>query len=87
MRKFTSHGTGEFARTDFRAIGENVIFERGVLVFHPAQITLGNNVYVGHNAILKGYHQNEMTIGDDVWKTRFRPSRISSVSRANSGPR
>ena len=67
MRKFRSHGTGEFTRSDFRAIGENVILEPGVLVFHPQQISLGSNVYVGHYAILKGYHQNEMTIGDDVW--------------------
>jgi acetyltransferase-like isoleucine patch superfamily enzyme len=67
MRKFRSHGTGEFTRSDFHAIGENVILERGVLVFHPQRISLGSNVYVGHYAILKGYHKNEMTIGDDVW--------------------
>jgi acetyltransferase-like isoleucine patch superfamily enzyme len=67
MRKFTSHGTGEFVPSDFRAIGENVIFERGVLVFHPQRIAIGSNVYVGHYAILKGYHLHEMTIGDDVW--------------------
>lgn len=67
MRPFTSHGTGEFVRTEFRKIGENVILERGVLVFHPEQISLGSNVYVGHYAILKGYHRHEMLIGDDVW--------------------
>lgn len=67
MRNFRSHGTGEFSRSEFRAIGENVIIEPLVLVFHPERISLGRNVYVGHGCILKGYHQNEMTIGNDVW--------------------
>jgi acetyltransferase-like isoleucine patch superfamily enzyme len=67
MRPFSSHGTGEFDRGDFHALGENVIFERGVLVFHPDRISLGSNVYVGHYSILKAYHLNEMIIGDDVW--------------------
>jgi acetyltransferase-like isoleucine patch superfamily enzyme len=44
-----------------------VVFEAGVLVFHPETISLGSNVYVGHNAILKGYHRNTMTIGDNTW--------------------
>jgi acetyltransferase-like isoleucine patch superfamily enzyme len=67
MRAFKSHGTGEFDRAAFHAIGENVVFERGVLVFHPERISIGDNVYVGHYAILKAYHLNEMIVGDDVW--------------------
>ena len=67
MRRFTSHGTGDFLPEDFRRIGQNVIFERGVLVFHPDRISLGENVYVGHYAVLKAYHENEMSIGSDVW--------------------
>jgi acetyltransferase-like isoleucine patch superfamily enzyme len=67
MKRFASHGTGEFDRSQFARIGENVIFEPGVLVFHPEQIRIGNNVYIGHNTILKGYYKNEMVIGDNVW--------------------
>ncbi len=67
MKDFRSHGAGQFSPSDFRSIGENVIFEPGVLVFHPDRITLGRNVYVGHYAILKAYHVNEMVIGNDVW--------------------
>src|SRR5205809_7803709 len=67
MRRFSSHGSGEINRDLFRKLGENVIFEAGVLVFHAENITLGSNVYVGHNSILKGYHKNELVIGDDVW--------------------
>jgi acetyltransferase-like isoleucine patch superfamily enzyme len=37
------------------------------LVFHPENIELGANVYVGHHAILKGYYKNVMRIGDETW--------------------
>jgi len=67
MKRFGSHGSGEFARTDFAAIGDNVIFEAGALVFHTETISLGSNVYVGHQTILKGYHNSTMSIGDDTW--------------------
>lgn len=62
-----SHGTGEFDPKLLRKLGKNVIFERGVLVFHPENIEIGNNVYVGHNTILKGYYKNLMKIGDHTW--------------------
>jgi len=62
-----SHGNGEFSLNQFRKIGENVIFERGVMVFHPENIEIGNNVYVGHNTMLKGYYKNLMKIGDNSW--------------------
>ncbi len=67
MRAFRSHGSGELDRSRFRSLGDPVTFEAGVLVFHPENISIGSNVYVGHYAILKGYHQNEMIIQDDVW--------------------
>lgn len=38
-----------------------------MLVFHPENITLGDNVYVGHRTILKGYFKNTFVIGDNVW--------------------
>lgn len=43
------------------------MFEAGCLVFHPENVWLGRNVYVGHQAILKGYYQNRMEIGDETW--------------------
>jgi len=66
MRNKT-HGTGEFTRDAFRACPASVVIEPGVLVFHPETITLGENVYVGHQSILKGYYKNSMTIGDQTW--------------------
>lgn len=62
-----SHGTGAFSPQDFRAIGQDTILEQGVLVFHPENITLGKNVYIGHYTILKGYYKNQMVIEDGTW--------------------
>lgn len=36
-------------------------------MFHPETIEIGDNVYVGHNTLLKGYHQSRFTIGDHSW--------------------
>ncbi|MEM2001616.1 MAG: acyltransferase [Thermoproteota archaeon] len=62
-----SHGSGEFEPQDFRRLGKGVVFERGVLVFHPENIEIGDNVYIGHYTILKGYYKNLMIIGDHTW--------------------
>jgi acetyltransferase-like isoleucine patch superfamily enzyme len=62
-----SHGSGAYQPDQFRSIGADCVFEAGVLVFHPENITLGRNVYVGHYTILKGYYQNELHIGDESW--------------------
>ena len=67
MKRFASHGSGSFSREEFGSLGENVVFEAGVMVFHPETLFLGSNVYVGHQAILKGYYKGRMEIGDDTW--------------------
>jgi len=66
-KQYKSHGTGRFAIEDFNRIGDNVIFEEGILIFHPENIIIGDNVYIGHNTILKGYYKNKMIIGDHTW--------------------
>lgn len=67
IKQFRSHGSGSFALSDFASVGSNVIFEKGVMVFHPENIRLGDNIYVGHQSILKGYYKNRLVIGDNVW--------------------
>ncbi len=62
-----SHGSGRFSPEQFKEIGTNVIIEEGVMVFHPENIVLGKDIYIGHNTILKGYYRNEMQIGDGSW--------------------
>ncbi|MEL6177580.1 MAG: acyltransferase [Myxococcota bacterium] len=66
-RRPRSHGDGCFVPEDFRHLGAGVVFEAGVLVFHPENIDLGDLVYVGHGAILKGYYRNAMRIGAGTW--------------------
>ncbi|MDZ4844373.1 MAG: acyltransferase [Chitinophagales bacterium] len=67
IKQNQSHGTGIFSFKDFKLLGSNVIFENGVLVFHPETIEIENNVYVGHQTILKGYYKSSMFIGENTW--------------------
>ena len=62
-----THGDGHFKREEFKSLGEGVIIERGVMVFHPENIVLEDNVYVGHQTILKGYYKGLMEVGEGVW--------------------
>jgi acetyltransferase-like isoleucine patch superfamily enzyme len=62
-----SHGDGRFNLADFRSFGTGVVIEPGVLIFHPENILLSDNVYVGHYSILKGYYRNRMIIGEGTW--------------------
>jgi len=62
-----SHGSGAFSPEDLASLGADCVFEEGVLVFHPENVHLGRGVYVGHQAILKGYYENTMRIGDETW--------------------
>lgn len=62
-----SHGTGAFTPADLARCGAGVVFEPGVLVFHPEHVEIGDDVYVGHQAILKGYFKNRLVIGDGTW--------------------
>jgi acetyltransferase-like isoleucine patch superfamily enzyme len=66
-RPVQSHGTGKFNRPEFRFLGEGVVFEPTVLVFHLENIEIGDNVYVGHYSILKGYYKNTMIIRAGTW--------------------
>jgi len=61
-----SHGDG-LAPWAFSRIGDGVVFEDGVRVFHPENIVIGDSVYVGHDSILKGYYKGKMSIGSNTW--------------------
>lgn len=67
IKDYASHGNGKFRPEQLKALGENVIFEEGVMIFHPENIAIGKNVYIGHRTILKGYYKNLLTIGDNTW--------------------
>ncbi len=67
MKPFRSHGTGRFEPGELKKCGGSVVFEEGVLVFHPETIEIGDNVYIGHQTILKGYYKGWMVIERDTW--------------------
>jgi len=62
-----SHGSGAPDFSKLARVGKDVVFEAGVLIFHPENIEIADNVYVGHNTILKGYYKNKMEIGSGTW--------------------
>lgn len=67
MRAFRSRGDGSFRTADIGSLGTSVIFEDGVRIFHPSNVHVGDNVYVGHGTILEGYHESRLEIGSDTW--------------------
>ena len=67
MKTPVSHGDGKFRIEDLKYAGKDSVFENGVLIFHPENVSVGSCVYIGHNTILKAYYKNEMKIGDGTW--------------------
>lgn len=68
-----SHGSGEFTLEDLGKIGDNTVIEPGVLAFDPENIYIGDNVYIGHCTILRGYRDkgNKIYIDDNTWIGAF----------------
>lgn len=66
-KQWRSEGNGEVDLNKLKKCGNNVIIESGVRIFHPENIEIGDNVYIGHDTILKGYYKGKMTIGSNVW--------------------
>ena len=62
-----SHGNGIWNPSDFKYFGKNIVIEKDVLIFHPNNIMISDNVYIGHRTILKGYYKNIMEIGEGTW--------------------
>jgi acetyltransferase-like isoleucine patch superfamily enzyme len=62
-----THGSGKVDRKSISVCPESVVIEPGALIFHPENLELGDEVYVGHYAILKAYFKNKMRIGAGSW--------------------
>lgn len=62
-----SHGTGAVDRAAIARCPDSVVIEPGALVFHPENVFLDEDVYVGHYAILKGYYKNRLVVGAGSW--------------------
>jgi acetyltransferase-like isoleucine patch superfamily enzyme len=60
-------GTGRFELSELGAIGSGCVIEEGVLVFNPAHVLLGDDVYLGHRTMLKGDTRGELRIDSGAW--------------------
>jgi acetyltransferase-like isoleucine patch superfamily enzyme len=67
MKARSSHGSGSFVTSDLGALGDGVVIEDDVRIWHPDTVFIGNGVYVGHGTMLKGYHNSRMVIGAGTW--------------------
>lgn len=66
-KQWKSEGTGTPNLSLLKSCGNNVIIEDGVRIFHPENIEIGDNVYIGHDTILKGYYNSILSIGSNTW--------------------
>lgn len=66
-KRWKSEGDGYPDKNKLKKCGFNVIIEEGVRIFYPENIEIGDNVYIGHDTILKGYYNAMLTISNNVW--------------------
>jgi len=64
-KAWSSHGSGD--DRDFKSLGDNVIIEPGARIFLARFISIEDNVYIGHDSIIKGYFDQLLTIGSGTW--------------------
>lgn len=62
-----THGNGQVDLALLKHVGDNVVIEEGVRIFHPETISLGNRVYIGHETMLKGYYKGYLEVGSGSW--------------------
>jgi acetyltransferase-like isoleucine patch superfamily enzyme len=62
-----SHGSGRYQPADLGSLGEGAVIEEGVLVFNPAHVHIGRDVYIGHRTMLCGDTRAELRIDDGAW--------------------
>jgi acetyltransferase-like isoleucine patch superfamily enzyme len=43
------------------------VIEDGVRIFHPENVRIGDDVYVGHDTVINGYYKGFVELGDGVW--------------------
>jgi acetyltransferase-like isoleucine patch superfamily enzyme len=67
MAKRNSHGPGFDYKDKLSAPGKNVVIEDGARLFFPENIEIGDDVYIGHDTILKAYVDKKLIIGSGTW--------------------
>lgn len=67
MKLYKSEGHGKPDLGKISRVGKNVVIEDGVRIFHPENLEIGDNVYIGHDTIIKAYYKDKIVIGSNVW--------------------
>lgn len=67
IRGYAPRGSGLEWQSALRSRGKNVVIEDGVRIFHPENVQLGDNVWVGHCGYIDGYHSGYVTVGEGTW--------------------
>jgi len=67
MPKWKTHGPGIDFKNKIGTTGKNIIIEDGVRIFFPENIEIGDDVYIGHDTILKAYFDKHLKIGSGTW--------------------
>lgn len=62
-----THGDGRVELSDLGALGERCVIEDGVLIFNPAHLFVGDDVYIGHRTALRADTRGRFTIGSGTW--------------------
>jgi acetyltransferase-like isoleucine patch superfamily enzyme len=68
---YRSLGDGLDWADDLKARGHGAIIEPGVRIFHPENVTIGASCFIGHDAIIDGYHKGHVTVGTGTWIGAF----------------
>jgi acetyltransferase-like isoleucine patch superfamily enzyme len=71
MRPYLSRGAGLDFRDRLGALGAETVIEDAVRIFHPENVRIGGRAFIGHCAIIDGYHRGRVTIGDGTWIGAF----------------
>ncbi|MFO8071146.1 MAG: DapH/DapD/GlmU-related protein [Polyangia bacterium] len=66
-RGYRSRGDGLGWAGRLAALGQGAVIEDGVRIFHPENVSIGALSFVGHDAILDGYHEGRIAVGEGSW--------------------
>jgi acetyltransferase-like isoleucine patch superfamily enzyme len=64
---YASRGDGLDFRGRLGHLGARAVIEDGVRIFHPENVFIADDVFVGHGVHLDGYHRGHVRVGEGTW--------------------
>ncbi len=64
---YRSRGDGRRWTGNLCQLGVDAIVEPGTRIFHPENVRIGANCFIGHDVIIDGYHRGQVNIGEGSW--------------------